>query len=34
MRVTRTHSKKQVHQITDSIRLFAFTNPVLISDDG
>ena len=30
----RTHSKKQVRQIADSIRRFGFTNPVLISDNG
>lgn len=30
----RTHSKKQVRQIADSIRRFGFTNPVLISDDN
>src|SRR5215472_5568583 len=30
----RTHSKKQVRQIADSIRRFGFTNPVLIGDDG
>src|SRR3954470_17726248 len=30
----RTHSKKQVRQIADSIEKFGFTNPVLISDDG
>ena len=30
----RTHSKKQVRQIADSITRFGFTNPVLISDDG
>jgi ParB-like chromosome segregation protein Spo0J len=29
----RTHSKRQVGQIVDSIRRFGFTNPVLISDD-
>jgi ParB-like chromosome segregation protein Spo0J len=29
----RTHSRKQVHQIADSIRRFGFTNPVLIGDD-
>lgn len=29
----RTHSKKQVTQIAESIRRFGFTNPVLISDD-
>lgn len=30
----RTHSKKQIRQIADSIRKFGFTNPVLISDGG
>jgi DNA modification methylase len=30
----RTHSKKQVRQIADSIRQFGFTNPVLIGEDG
>lgn len=30
----RTHSKKQVRQIADSIERFGFTNPVLVSDDG
>jgi len=29
----RTHSKKQVRQIADSIHRFGFTNPVLISDN-
>src|SRR6185503_10944717 len=29
-RNTRTHSKKQLHQIAASIREFGFTNPVLI----
>jgi DNA modification methylase len=29
----RTHSKKQIAQIAESIRRFGFTNPVLISDD-
>ena len=28
----RTHSKKQVRQIADSIRAFGFTNPVLIDE--
>lgn len=28
----RTHSKKQVRQIADSIQRFGFTNPILISD--
>jgi DNA modification methylase len=30
----RTHSRKQVSQIADSIRRFGFTNPILIGDDG
>lgn len=30
----RTHSRKQVRQIAESIRRFGFTNPVLIGDDG
>ena len=29
----RTHSKKQIRQIADSIQKFGFTNPILISDD-
>ena len=29
----RTHSKRQIRQIEDSIRRFGFTNPVLIADD-
>src|SRR6266699_6009601 len=32
-RNARTHSKKQVRQIADSIQKFGFTNPVLIGDD-
>jgi DNA modification methylase len=28
----RTHSKKQVRQIADSIRRFGFNNPILVSD--
>ena len=32
-RNARTHSKKQIGQVRDSIRRFGFTNPVLI-DDG
>src|SRR5262245_66056645 len=28
----RTHSKRQIAQIADSIRTFGFTNPVLIDD--
>lgn len=30
----RTHSKKQIRQIAESIRRFGFTNPVLIADDN
>src|ERR1700719_4344923 len=30
----RTHSRKQIRQIANSIERFGFTNPVLISDDG
>src|SRR6266567_8058571 len=30
---SRTHSKKQIRQIADSIQKFGFTNPVLIGDD-
>jgi DNA modification methylase len=33
-RNARTHSKKQVRQIADSIQRFGFTNPVLVSDAG
>lgn len=33
-RNARTHSKKQVRQIADSIDRFGFTNPILISHDG
>ena len=29
----RTHSKRQVRQIADSIERFGFTNPVLVSDN-
>jgi DNA modification methylase len=32
-RNARTHSKKQVRQIANSIERFGFTNPVLITDD-
>jgi ParB-like chromosome segregation protein Spo0J len=31
-RNARTHSKKQIRQIADSIELFGFTNPVLIDE--
>jgi DNA modification methylase len=30
----RTHSKRQIRQIADSIKEFGFTNPVLIDRDG
>jgi DNA modification methylase len=30
----RTHSRRQIRQIADSIQRFGFTNPVLISDDN
>src|SRR5271169_1563570 len=30
----RTHSKKQIHQIANSIREFGFTNPVLTDSDN
>ncbi len=30
----RTHSRKQLRQIADSIRTFGFTNPVLIDESG
>lgn len=32
-RNARTHSRKQIRQIADSIERFGFTNPVLIGDD-
>ena len=30
----RTHAKRQIKQIADSIRRFGFTNPVLVDDDN
>jgi len=33
-RNARTHSKKQVRQIADSMRAFGFTSPVLIDENG
>ena len=33
-RNARTHSRKQMRQIADSIKRFGFTNPVLVADDG
>lgn len=32
-RNARTHSKKQIRQIADSIKLYGFTNPILIDDE-
>jgi DNA modification methylase len=33
-RNARTHSRKQIGQIADSLKTFGWTNPVLISDEG
>jgi DNA modification methylase len=33
-RNARTHSKKQIHQIADSIAAFGFVVPILIDEDG
>ena len=33
-RNARTHSKKQVRQIADSITVFGFTNPILVDRDN
>ena len=33
-RNARTHSKRQVEQITASIRKFGFTNPILVDPEG
>ena len=33
-RNARTHSKKQIRQIADSIKRFGFNNPVLVDDGG
>src|SRR2546430_14055126 len=33
-RNARTHSRKQIHQIADSIQAFGFVVPILIDDDG
>ena len=30
----RTHSKRQIRQIADSIRAFGFTNPILVDEKG
>ena len=29
----RTHSKRQIRQIADSIERFGFCNPILVDDD-
>jgi hypothetical protein len=33
-RNARTHSKKQIRQIAESIRQFGFTNPIIVDGDG
>ena len=33
-RNARTHSKRQIRQIADSIKTFGFTNPVLLKADS
>ncbi|WP_050931678.1 site-specific DNA-methyltransferase [Aestuariivita boseongensis] len=33
-RNARTHSRRQIHQICDSIKTFGFTNPLLVDEDG
>jgi ParB-like chromosome segregation protein Spo0J len=33
-RNARTHSKRQIRQIADSIKVFSFTNPVLVDRSG
>jgi DNA modification methylase len=33
-RNARTHSRKQINQIAESIKRFGFTNPILIGDDN
>jgi ParB-like chromosome segregation protein Spo0J len=33
-RNARTHSKRQIRQIADSIERFGFVNPVLVDDDA
>ena len=32
-RNARTHSKKQIQQIADSIQKFGFNNPILVDDN-
>jgi ParB-like chromosome segregation protein Spo0J len=33
-RNARTHSKKQIRQIADSVREFGFTNPIIVDGEG
>lgn len=33
-RNARTHSKKQIRQIANSIQRFGFTNPILVDDEN
>ena len=33
-RNARTHTKRQIHQISESIKAFGFTNPVLLDHDN
>jgi ParB-like chromosome segregation protein Spo0J len=33
-RNARTHSKRQIRKIEQSIRTFGFTNPLLVDEDG
>src|SRR6185295_8230331 len=33
-RNARTHSKKQIHQIAESIRTFGFRNPILVDESS
>jgi len=33
-RNARTHSRKQIRQLAESIRAFGFTNPVLVDSDN
>jgi hypothetical protein len=33
-RNARTHSRKQIRQIADSVRVFGFTNPILIDSQN
>src|SRR4051812_37148647 len=34
LRNARTHSKRQIQAIADSIRTFGFTNPILVDEHG